>query len=198
MQIRKKRKLLKKPLIITGSVVGLLLVVTIAGGVYLYKFHGSLFGWQPNPIAQNSPSSINYKAPTPDQQAAGSAVKQQSLTNQTKGTTSTDQPPAPVAQPNGQSIVQVTITAANQTTSVLQVRAQVDTVTNNGTCTLTLTKAGSTTVTQAASTQSYASISACKGFDVPLSQLPAGTWNLAVHFSGNNLVGDASQSITIH
>jgi cytoskeletal protein RodZ len=196
MQIRNKRKFSKKSILVTGSIVSILIIACIITGIYLYKLHGNLFGWQPNPLPQNS--SINYKAPTAEQKTAGSTTKQQSLSNQTKGTSGTDQPPAPMTQPSGQSSVQMTITAANQTASVLQVRTQIDIVADSGTCTLTLTKAGSATITQTAGIQSFASISTCKGFDIPLSQLSSGIWNIALHFSGNNTIGDTSRTITIH
>lgn len=192
----------KNPLLTKKVLIPLVSAVVIIGGIFIYLYisKASIFGWQP--FAKPATSNINYGKPTEEQMKSGATIKQgassQTTTKPTPGSGSgSDQPPAPVPQSNGTSTVQVTITSANQTATTLQVRAQVATVTNDGACTLTLTKSGIAPITQTAQLQPLASVSTCKGFDIPLSQMPAGQWNIAVHFSGNNLVGDASQTVTI-
>lgn len=193
MKIRNRQKLSKKVIII-GSILVVLVLAGTSLGVYLYKYHGSLFGWQPSP---NSSSAINYQKPTQEQSQAGTQTKQQSLSSSKSSTSGTDQPPTPTPQQSGKSIVELLITAANQTSTTLQIRTQISSSTDSGTCTLTLSKNGSSSITQTASVQALATVTTCKGFDVPLSQLSSGSWHLGIHFENNTLTGDASRDITV-
>jgi len=192
----KTRKTSKKTFILIGVAVGIILLLggTIA---YLYKTHSSLFGWQPFP--EHTTSGINYDKPTEDQTKAGDAAKQNTATQDTSKPTTgsgSDQPPTPTPQPSGKSTVNVIITAANQNGSLLQIRSLISTVTNSGTCTLTLTKQGHT-VTKTAAVQAQSTTSTCQGFDIPTSEVAAGTWQASLHFENSTLVGDASQAVTV-
>lgn len=151
--------------------------------------------------SKDNTSTINLAPPTSQQQQAGVQTKQNALdTSSTNPKTSgSDQPPQPTPIPNSsKSNVQVEITAANQNGATFQVRTLISAVVNDGTCTLTLQKAGYNTVTMTATTQALASTSTCKGFDIPTSQLAAGTWHLTVSYDNPTLTGKAQKDIIIN
>ena len=183
----KKSATLKKPLIIGFTVLFLIAVPF----VYVYAFNGNLFGWK---IDKNSSSdkntSVDYGPATSEQQKAGSATK----------SGSTDIPPKPTTIP-GSTLknVELLITSANQdqSGSPLHVGTQISAVVDTGTCSLTLTKAGETTVTKTAGAQALASTSTCQGFDIPSSELSVGTWQILLGYSSSTLTGSATKDVVI-
>jgi len=181
--INYSKKHSKKPFIILAIIIVLLVLGAFAR---LY--------W-PKP-QQHTASGTSYNKPTPAQQDQGNKTKAQvAKPNATSGS---DQPPAPTPiSGSTQQNIGLTITAANQNGSTFQVRTVIDTVTNSGTCTLTMSQAGSTTVTRSANVQPLATTSTCQGFDIPVSSLASGDWNLTVSFSNDSLVGSASKKVTI-
>lgn len=149
---------------------------------------------------QKNPSSLNLAPATSDQIKAGEETKKATVEGSaTKQSTSgSDQPPAPTLQPDGaKSQVEVTITAANQNSSTLQIRTLISAVVNDGTCTLLLTGPSGQTVSHTSTVQPLSSTSTCKGFDVPNSDLSSGTWNLKLQYDNNSLTGSVSKNITI-
>lgn len=146
-----------------------------------------------------APASINLAPPSPDQKKAGDFSKQNTVQPSAKQSPSgSDQPPPPVPQTGtSKDKVNVTITAANQTSSTYQIRALIEAVVSNGTCTLTLTNSGGQSVVQTAGVQALSTTSTCKGFDVPLSSLSPGTWNLVLSYDSPTLSGSATKSITV-
>jgi hypothetical protein len=188
----KTRKISKKTITILASTLLVILAVG-AASIYLYKFHGNLFGWQPFP---EKTSSINYDKPTEDQKKAGTDTKEKSVVDTKPNPSGSDQAPAPTPQPNGKSQVSITITVANQNGSTLQIRSLISAVTGTGTCTLTLTKSGKT-VTTTVGVQALASSSTCQGFNIPTSELSPGTWQLALHFENNELIADTTKTVSV-
>ncbi len=178
------KKLFPRKLIIATS---LSLVLIIGALTYVYAFHGNLFGWTTNKASSND-GAINYEPATPEQQQAGTTVK----------TGSSDTPAAPTTSP-GSTLknVQVTITAANQNGSTLQIRALIGAVENTGTCTLVLSRSGQSSVIKTAGIQALSSTSTCQGFDIQTSELSPGTWGALITYSSSTLTGSATKSITI-
>lgn len=180
------KKTFPKKIIVTSGVI----VILIAGALtYVYALHGNLFGWQSTKTMPTTvDSQINYGPATPEQQQAGTAAK----------TGSGDTPATPTSTPGSMlKDVQVTITAANQNSSVLQIRVLIGAVENTGTCTLVLSHSGQSSVTKTAGTQALSSSSTCQGFDVPTSEISAGTWQALITYSSSTLTGSASKSITV-
>ncbi len=198
MNIKKQNHVSKK--FVAVSII--LLAIVLAGGAYgyVYALGGDLFGWTKT-VAPAPSKSPNLQPATKEQIQSGEAAKQKTInssSNSVKGTVDTSTPsPSPTNGSNPS--VNVTITAANedQTSKILQVRAIIGVLTNDGTCTLTLTK-GTQTVTKTANVQAQASESTCQGFDVPTSELSTGTWNIALHFENGQYQGDAQKSISIY
>lgn len=191
----KKRNIPKKALVL-GIIVPTLIAISTGTFVYLYKFNGSILGWQPNPIKELS--TINYDQPTEEQKKAGEEVKQSTATGDSKPPAESGESklPAPSPQPSGKGKVDITITAANQNGATLQLRSNILAITSTGTCTLTLTKAGQV-VTKTTGVQALSSSSTCQGFDIPTSELSPGTWTASLHFENNNLIAETTKTVTI-
>jgi len=157
----------------------------------VYVFNGNLFGWKSPTNSPSGNGSVNYGPATSEQQKSGSQIKSGS-------TNSSDTPPAPTPITGStKKNVQVTVTAANQNGSTLQIRVLISAVENTGTCTLTLTRAGQPTVIKTADTQALASTSTCKGFDVPTSELSTGAWQALITYDSSTLTGSATKTITL-
>lgn len=90
----------------------------------------------------------------------------------------------------------ITITASNQNGSIYQVRTLINVVVSDGTCTLTLTN-GNHTVAKSSGVQANPSSSTCQGFDVPVSELSPGDWDLTVTFSNETHQAKTSKTVTI-
>jgi hypothetical protein len=179
-------------LIYTAAVAAVLAIGSVA---YVYAFNGNLFGWTKNKDA----SAINLDKPTDEQKQAGNDIKKANVDNESnKGSAgNTDTPPAPTPSPSGgKSSVGVTITASAQSDGVFQLRTLVSAVVNTGTCTATFTK-GQQTVTKQAGVQSLPSTSTCKGFDIPVSELSPGQWDIIVTYENDTLSGQATKTVTI-
>jgi len=124
--------------------------------------------------------------------ATTSATSQQGTAAPAKGTV-TEQPAAPTG-----GSVDVQLTASSQAASAYQLRFQIDTVSNNGQCTLVLS-IGTATITKTASVQALARTSTCQGFDIPLDELKTGTWNFTLTYanSDDNLNGSLTGTFDV-
>lgn len=195
MNIKTKRSISKKLLLLLALITGVLVMLFI----YLYSFHGNIYGWQPFGTA--SDSSGQYGPPTEEQIKAGDEIKKQNIkenTSKSSVPSTTDQSAGSTPQAKGKSVVDIYLTVKNQTSDglILQIHSDISTVTNAGTCTLSLTKDGKT-VTKTASVQAMASSSTCKGFDIPVSELSQGSWNLTLHFENDSLTADTTDTVVV-
>lgn len=195
MQIIRKRNSRRMPLAIS---LASLVILLIAGFVYFYVAHATLFGWSPPGSYQQKDSSGNTP-PTKEQVKAGQSIKAQSLqdTGSKSNLSGSDQPLPPTPGQNGKSTIDMDITAANQTPSMMQIRTLIYGVGSDGQCTLTLTKAGSSTVTRTTGAQNLSNTSTCAGFDIALSDLSRGDWLATVSFSDDSLQGTTSKTIAV-
>lgn len=186
------KKSTKKYYLIVAAAVLLL----VAGAfTYVYALNGSIFGWKKPPV---NDSSINYSPPTEEQKQAGENTKDASLNSpeEQKPNNTAETPTPPTPAQGSKSIIGLTITAANQNPPSFQIRTEIGTVTSEGTCTITLTK-GSKTITKTADVQALPRISTCKGFDIPLTELSSGQWNVALHFENSTLTADTTKQMTV-
>lgn len=190
MRISKIRKPYKK------SLATALLIIFLVGGIssliYIYGYGGTLAGW-----GAKKSSAEGYIPATKEQKDEGVRVKESTVvsTNQKAGSKS-DTPTTPVLQPVGKSTVDLTITKKDSANNFLQIRTVIGTLTNSGSCTLTLSRNGFSIVKSTA-VQALVSESTCTGFDVPLSDLAAGVWSVDIHFENNSLQADVKDSVTI-
>lgn len=185
MEIQKEKSTKKKKLTITAvAILGLLVVVFC-----LFIL----------PAMQSKPttnSSANSTKKSEDNKKASENLKNSPDPSKSDGTVGNDQPATPATQADGRKKVDVLLSAANQNGATVQIRFDILTITNTGTCTLTLTKDQST-VTKSASVQALPDSSTCKGFDIPTSELNPGTWQIKLHFENSETVADTTGSMVV-
>jgi len=140
-----------------------------------------------------SSDSFDLSNPTSEQKKAGEEQKKATAipSKDTKSTT-----PTPNVAPDSSGAFGVSFTALSQVDGQLQVRNLINSISNSGTCTLTLTK-GTSTVVKQSGIQPGPSSSTCKGFDVPTSELSVGVWQVNVSVSIGSQGGGSSKTITI-
>lgn len=157
--------------------------------------------------SETNQSSQNNQPPTEEQSKAGEQAKKSTLDddnsqNQNQNvddTTSTDKTPSGSTAPsNPQSNnATITITASNQNGSIYQLRSLIAQATiPNGSCDLELTK-GDVVVRKTATITALAQSSTCQGFDIPTSELSAGTWSVKLSFNGGGYSGSTTSSIEV-
>jgi len=185
MNINKKQSG-KKSLAIT---LAILLVIGLASlSVYVFAFNGSIFGWQPNPATQTDESTDvtdttpDPEAPPTDEQIEdGENIKRDSIENEDDEQAQT-------------TSLRITSSGQNQAGGTVTVRTLIQRITNQGTCTLTMTNGGQT-VTRTAPVQALPNGSTCQGFDVPFSALSAGTWDTNVEYRNGD--DNAADTVSI-
>lgn len=182
------RKLLKKQIIIP-----VVAVLAIGGGVLAWNQNKSNDQQTTTDSSQtqgennNNDKDVNYDPPTGEEKNAGNSSKD-NLSNDKDN-----------AEPNSNTPKTVTIetTSINQDGSNLMIRTMIQTITDSGACTLTLSRSGSAPITQRVGVQALPQFSTCKGFDISTANLAKGAWQANITFSGKSAVGSTSQSIMI-
>lgn len=181
MQIQKVKS--KRKLYIVISIVVVLLVA--AAGVYFFL-------QKPEPE-----SFINTDKPTDEQIDAGLDAKDATVKNSSRNTgnletNETEQ--APVAG----STPQISITAAAQNGSLVQIRSIIPKVTTNGLCELTINN-GQNTITKTTGVQALADSSTCQGFDVSTSEFASGgTWTATLIYKDTSGKTEASEDVVVN
>lgn len=184
----------KKKLIIVSGLVVLALLITLPF-IYVYGFNGNLFGWTAKTSTNTVDESVDLNKPTDDQKEAGDRIKEEAV-NEKPGSNNSDTPREPVQEPGStKSRVDTSITAASRNGDVFQIRTLISTL-DSGTCTLTLTKDG-TNIVKTAGTQPLSNTSTCKGFDIPISELSSGSWQVGLTYENNSLIGTASKVVVV-
>lgn len=90
------------------------------------------------------------------------------------------------------------ITSINQDSTELHIRTILQTVTNSGACTITMTHTDGKVFSQSVDVQALSSSTTCKGFDIQLSELGAGSWTTLLEFSNDSLTASTSKNITVN
>lgn len=167
------------------------IIVLLAGlSYYVFALNGNLFGWQ---FHKDDASSVNMDPPTTEQVKAGQDAKKETVEeNQGKPGTGDD---TPTPSPSG--ALTVGFSAINQNDGKLQIRTMIEEILSSGQCNLTLTD-GSKNVTKSAAVYPTASISTCQGFDIPVSELSNGTWNITVNVTSGDRSGQATTSFQVN
>ncbi len=163
----------------------------IIAALALVVIGGAVYAWYSRSKPSESTSNVNTNPPTQEEKDAGNAAKKDTV----------DTPPAQTTPPprsgSGKTNVAVTISAATQTDTTVQIRGLISTVVDStGNCTLTLTK-GASTVTKTAGTQALANSTTCQGFNIDTSELSAGDWQITLKYESNTLSGTATGTVTV-
>ncbi len=185
--IAKKRSPKKLLIAICAAII----IILGAATTYVYALNGNIFGW-----TKTSTNTTSSQPSTSNQNPTDPA----NSSSETKtGSNGSDQPSSPqTVEGSTKKSVESVITAAAQNGSTLQIRSIIYLVTDTGTCTLTLAKSGSNTVTKTAVVQSLPSSSTCAGFDVPVSELSNGQWTVVVSFENDSYTSSATKTVGIN
>ncbi len=149
---------------------------------------------------------------TQEQKEAGYDIKEKNLESSIsnekdkeedttpKAPAGSDPSPQPTPDPNsGKSRIGMDISAisADKSSGFLYVRAFIQQVTSEGTCTLSMSHSSGKTYSQVVGVQPGPSTSSCKGFNIPLADLPTGTWNITITYDSTSITGSANKEISI-
>lgn len=193
MKINNIKKLSNNKKLI-ASIIAVSVVLLLA--MFAYAFYGSGrkpgAPTQPPASSNSSPKTTNTGEPTPSGTTTEPSTNPAASSSVKTGTTTTPPSTTPTSK-----TVSVGISSTQQTATTYRINTIIYSVESTGTCTLTLTKSGSTTITQTAGVQALPSSSTCKGFDIPMSQLSQGQWQLSLSFSNATDSGIVTQSIEV-
>lgn len=187
-----KKSLTRKKILITASAITLIAVIIIGSAAALK--------WGPFAEKTEKDGTTNLDKPTKEQKDAGNSAKDQTVNNTDESTTTPGSDPSTIPAPgsgDNKTTVSAEITAANQNGELLQVRTLIQLVTSNGTCILSLKRSDGKTYSKQASVQALSSATTCTGFDIPVSELGSGAWNLTVSFENDGYIASASKQVTI-
>jgi len=178
--LRKAGKRRRNILLITSAIVVVLGVLgTLA---YIYREDIGL-----TKKSETKNQNIDYGPPTPDQIEGEKTAEQQEDPNQSSKNNSSSL---------SEKTVNVEITSANQNGSILQIRTIIQFVTNSGNCTLKLTH-NNEVVTRTAGVQSATTYSTCQGFNVPITGMSKGVWDINITYTNGQYSGSTKGSITV-
>lgn len=178
MKITKKKNSKKLPLILGVTIP--LLIIGVGGTYLVLNQHQASV--ENTVIEEYNRNDVDLNPSTSEQQDTGTTIKKDALD---KGESSPS------------SDIAVSISAANQNGSVLQVRTIIDAVSSSGSCSIKLTSPSGKIVEKTASIQALSSSSTCQGFDIPTSELSVATWKLTVTATIGDKSGTVSQNIDI-
>lgn len=178
--IKKTRHIKKKMIIAVGTFVVLLGVAAI---YFVYKNRPTTPATTPT-----TQKPINYTPPTNDEKTAGDQIKKQELDSQKQTSDGSNNTP---------STVPLVITSTSQSSGMVYIRVIIQEVTSTGSCTLSMSNSSGGTYTATSPVQSMASSSTCEGFNVPVSKLSQGSWDINIKYTNGTSSGVASGSITI-
>lgn len=183
------------------AVIGAVFVVLLFATLYIHHNQSNILGWYPFGAPKNG--SINYGPATNEEVNAGTNTKSDTVNGSDNSDSSNTTKPGneqttpATGEGVDKSTVGLRITHKNQDTTNLNIGTLILALTSTGTCTLTLSKPGSTDIVQTSGTQASSSSSTCTGFRVPLSQMVAGTWTINLSFSDTNNKGAVVTTVDI-
>ena len=135
--------------------------------------------------ASIAPTSTDTDASTKDNQSAIVANAGDKTPVQNEGT-----------NPNLSETITGIVSYASTTSDKAIIRINIDQFITAGTCNILMTN-GDLSYSDIANVMADASTSTCAGFDIPLSKLSSGTWNITVNISSGDKTGIISGKIDI-
>ncbi len=135
-------------------------------------------------------NNIDYTTATDEQKKDGTNTRINPSVN--------DNPLSPTEIPgSAKKNIQVTITSSNVINNILQIRVLIGAVVNSGLCTIKITSKDNLSIIKTAEVQPSANTSTCKGFDIPLSEISSGLWNINALYDSETLTGSTNGNINI-
>lgn len=172
-------------------ILAVILAVVIAGvgiGVYAIQQQSSKSSSTDTNTSDETKSStdetVNYNPPTDEEIQAGNDTKEQNVNPST----------SPGSDPEATSSLAVT---ANNSGTDIQVRTTIAASVQDGSCSVTLTKGSSTVTKPNVGIQALSGYSTCKGWNIPVSELSSGTWNVKVIATYQSKTAIGTTGVTI-
>jgi len=157
----------------------LILAGAITAGAYLAIFKDNDNTGEEN----NATNKINLEPPTEQEQAAGDKQKEEIIDEEEN-----------TSVPDGAEVI---IVDANQYDQEIEVRAFVSNLVEDGTCTITFTKADLKIVKEVPA-NADASSTPCVTLTLPRSEFSeTGTWDVSVTYSNTRIMGTTSGTMEI-
>lgn len=135
-----------------------------------------------NPSNTSNKDSTNLNTPTNNEIKAGQDIKKNAVDNSNK------------SDSNKQTVL-VSLNGIQNNEQVI-FDTLLQTISNEGQCTLIVTSGGQT-VTKTATIFANPSSSSCRGFAVPISELPKGTWTATLNAVIGSISGTDSINIDV-
>lgn len=188
MQIQRENQNSKKKI----AIIAIIVIVALAGAALAAAYSLKLgpFAQTDNVSQKDEPASKEERQQSTD--AKLKAVEEEQAQKEQEAENS-----SPSTPENTKTAVAVEIPSALANGSSIRVTTLIHTVTSLGTCTLTVEKGGQVGYTSSAGVQPTSSTSTCKGFDIPVDQLSAGTWTATVTFTNDTLQGTATKEVIV-
>ena len=96
------------------------------------------------------------------------------------------------------STIGIVITSDGVNGDTYSIRTLIDTVTSNGTCSLSMKSASGKTYSESVRVQPLSSNSTCKGFNIPLTNLSRGeTWHIKLTLTSGDSQGSTEKDVTL-
>lgn len=175
----KQKKSSKKALIITSIIA----VVLVAGGTaFALREQLGLV----SPSSETTHDTSSNADPTPNKDT----LEQQEPEQDTAPSPDKDAEPATPVTNDGttdprKAADEIIISSVNQDGNTLAIRTLIRPLVSGGQCVLTMGKVGQTSVRQESGIQAMPSYSTCKGFNIDVSKMEKGSWNVEVVYKNN-------------
>lgn len=178
-------------------ITSLVIIASAALGYTLYAQTNKLWPFHSNktPLKEVAPevNSVDYSGPT-DEDTKHSQTAKESLLNE-GGSEASEQQNNTETNSASKKNVTVNISFADIFDDNLEIRAFTPTVIEgNGTCTATVSKQGTQTITKTSKAFVDSSSSICQPIYIPKSQLPTGAWNVSVTYKSPTHQGSSGQT----
>ena len=176
-----KRKRLNKKLFII--LISLALVMACAYFAYASTRNKPSVDQKSSDSSQQpQPATVNTGPATSTQVDAGQGAKDETVNN-----------PEDTVSPT----LSANIISSQITDGVFRTRIKIDSVTT-GTCEITLSKSGQSSIKKVVNIQPAASISSCQGFDIPVVEFPSsGNWSYTIIIKTSNSSTQIQSNIEI-
>ena len=100
------------------------------------------------------------------------------------------------ADPNSSAVLTGALTRVAVADDKLVLRVNIDQYLSGGSCELTM-RSGSKVYLETANISDVASTSTCEGFDIPVSNLPSGDWEILIKLNSGDKTGEISGRVSI-
>lgn len=178
----------KRRIVITAAIVA---TIALATFLFLYAFDilGNNSDNDTRPV-----NTVDYSPATDEQIKAGEEIKQRAAEENPEQDT---KPRTDGSEPDRtQSDFRTYITTATSDDLMVYIRNEITGIYNQGSCSLTLSKGG-TTITKTSGVQPLPKSSTCQGFNIPVNEMSPGEWNIDLKVEINNQTVSAKGKVAV-